>query len=138
MKSLKARLAFLLEVFRSLSLIPFASASLMLIAPATLFAQTNGSLVTSRIIQSIDENARITLKGNVRKDLATAPDFGSVEDGKPLHLYLLLQRTTAQQADLDNLIARQQQPTAPEYHKWLAPKKFGARFRPSAGGNSGH
>src|ERR1700688_3066473 len=128
MKSLKARLAFLLEVFRSLSLIAFASATLMLIAPATLVAQTNGSLVTSRIIQSIDENARITLKGNVRKDLATAPDFGSVEDGKPLHLYLLLQRTTAQQADLDNLIARQQQPTAPEYHKWLAPKKFGARF----------
>src|ERR1700688_2026906 len=128
MKSLKARLAFLLEVFRSLSLIAFASATLMLIAPATLVAQTNGSLVTSRIIQSIDENARITLKGNVRKDLATAPDFGSGEDGKPLHLYLLLQRTTAQQADLDNLIARQQQPTAPEYHKWLAPKKFGARF----------
>src|ERR1700688_4065308 len=128
MKSLKARLAFLLEVFRSLSLIAFASATLMLIAPATLVAQTNGSLVTSRIIQSIDENARITLKGNVRKDLATAPDFGSVEDGKPLHLYLLLQRTTAQQADLDNLIARQQQPTAPEYHKWLPPPKIGARF----------
>src|SRR6202166_1874989 len=132
MKSLKARLAFLLEVFRSLSLIAFASATLMLIAPATLVAQTNGSLVTSRIIQSIDENARITLKGNVRKDLATAPDFGSVEDGKPLHLYLLLQRTTAQQADLDNLIARQQQPTAPEYHKWLPPKKFWGRFGASS------
>ncbi len=128
MESLEARLAFLLEVFRSLSLIGFASATLLLIAPAMLDAQTNGSLVTSRIIQSIDENARVPLKGNVRQDLATWPDFGLVEDGKPLHLYLLLQRTEAQQADLDNLIARQQQPTAPEYHKWLTPKKFGARF----------
>jgi subtilase family serine protease len=50
-----------------------------------------------------------------------------------LHLYLLLARTTAQQADLDNLIMRQQQPTAPEYHKWLTPKEFGARFGASPG-----
>ncbi len=128
MKNLNARFALLLKIFRSLSSIAFASATLTLIAPATLVAQTSASLVTSRIIQPIDENARITLKGNVRQDLATAPDLGSVEDGKPLHLYLLLQRTTAQQADLDNLIARQQQATAPEYHKWLTPKEFGARF----------
>jgi len=128
MKNLNARFAFLLEIFRSLRWIAFASATLTLIATATLVAQTSGSLVTSRIIQPIDENTRVTLKGNVRRELATAPDLGSVEDGKPLHLYLLLQRTTAQQADLDNLIQRQQQPTAPEYHKWLTPKEFGARF----------
>ena len=127
-KDLNARFAFLLEIFRSLSSIAFASAALMLIAPAMLVAQTSESLVTSRIIQPIDENARVTLKGNVRQDLATAPDLGSVEDGKPLHLYLLLQRSTTQQADLDNLLARQQEPTAPEYHKWLTPKEFGARF----------
>ena len=127
-KDLNARFAFLLEIFRSLSSIAFASAALMLIAPAMLVAQTSESLVTSRIIQPIDENARVTLKGNVRQDLATAPDLGSVEDGKPLHLYLLLQRSTTQQADLDNLLARQEEPTAPEYHKWLTPKEFGARF----------
>ena len=39
-----------------------------------------------------------------------------------------MQRTPAQQADLENLIARQQQPGAPEYHKWLTPAEFGARF----------
>ena len=130
MKGLKARLEFRLEVFGCQSLIGFASATLLLIliAPAMLVAQTNALLVTSRIIQSIDENARVTLKGNVRQDLATSPDFGLVEDGKPLHLYLLLQRTAGQQADLDHLIARQQQPTAPEYHKWLSPQEFGARF----------
>src|SRR5271157_5259179 len=91
-------------------------------------SQTAPSLVANRIIQSIDEDALVTLKGSVRQELATAPDLGLVEDGKPLHLYLLLQRTTAQQADMDNLIERQQQPTAPEYHKWLTPKEFGARF----------
>src|SRR5580658_162157 len=128
MKNLNARFALMLEIFCSLSWIAFASATLTLIAPATLVAQTSASFVTSRIIQPVDENVRVTLKGNVRQDLATTPDLGSVEDGKPLHLYLLLQRTIAQQADLDNLIERQQQATAPEYHKWLPPKEFGARF----------
>ncbi len=132
MKTLTARFAFLLEMFRSRRSIAFALAALAIIAPATLGAQTSASLVaphiTSRIIQPIDENVRVTFKGNVRQDLATVPDLGPVEDGKLLHLYLLLQRTTAQQADLDNLIQRQQQVTAPEYHRWLTPKEFGARF----------
>jgi subtilase family serine protease len=60
--------------------------------------------------------------------VAHAPDLGAVEDAKPLNLFLLLQRSTAQQADLDSLIARQQEPGAPEYHKWLTPAEFGARF----------
>jgi hypothetical protein len=82
----------------------------------------------SRLVNPIDEHVLVTLKGNVRQDVARAPDLGPVEDTKPLHLFLLLQRSTAQQADLDNLIARQQQPGASEYHKWLAPAEFGARF----------
>ncbi|MGB9029691.1 MAG: protease pro-enzyme activation domain-containing protein, partial [Acidobacteriaceae bacterium] len=60
--------------------------------------------------------------------MARAPDLGAVEDAKPLNLFLLLQRTPAQEADLQNLIARQQQPGAPEYHQWLTPTEFGARF----------
>jgi hypothetical protein len=86
------------------------------------------STTPSRLVSPIDEHALVTLKGNVRQDLAAEQDLGPVEDGMPLHLYLLLQRSTTQQADLDNLLARQQQPTAPEYHKWLTPKQFGARF----------
>jgi len=86
------------------------------------------SSAPSRLAGSIDEHALVTLKGNVRGDLATAQDLGVVDDGLELHLYLVLLRTTAQQADLDNLLERQQQPTAPEYHKWLTPRQFGARF----------
>ncbi len=82
----------------------------------------------SRLIAPVDEHALVTLRGNVRKDLTAVNDLGLVEDALPLHLYLLLQRTSEQQADLDNLLARQQQPTAQEYHKWLKPKEFGARF----------
>ncbi|HEY1497993.1 MAG TPA: FG-GAP-like repeat-containing protein [Acidobacteriaceae bacterium] len=82
----------------------------------------------SRLVSPIDEHVLMTLKGNVRMDVARARDLGAVEDAKPLHLFLLLQRSAAQQADLDSLIERQQQPTAPEYHHWLTPTEFGARF----------
>jgi hypothetical protein len=82
----------------------------------------------SRLMTPIDEQDLLTLHGNVRQDLTADNDLGAVEDGMPLHLFLLLQRTTKQQADLDNLLTRQQQPTAAEYHKWLKPKEFGARF----------
>jgi hypothetical protein len=116
---------------------PTALPSLSEVGPSTQAAVRSFQLpfgsAADRIIQRIDENARVTLKDNVRRDIATAPDLGPVEDEKPLHLYLLLARTAAQQADLDNLIMRQQQPTAPEYHKWLTPKEFGARFGASPG-----
>ena len=84
--------------------------------------------VPSRLVEPIDENVVITLKGNVRQDVVRAPDLGAVEDEMPLHLFLVLQRSGAQQADLENLIARQQQPGAAEYHKWLTPAEFGAHF----------
>jgi len=81
-----------------------------------------------RLLSPIDEHTRVTLQGHVRRDLAANRDLGPVEDSMPMHLYLVLQRTPAQQADLENLIARQQERTAPEYHQWLTPKQYGARF----------
>jgi subtilase family serine protease len=68
------------------------------------------------------------LHGNVRADLTPSRDLGPVEDSLPLRLYLVLQRSPAQQAALDLLLARQQQPTAAEYHQWLTPRQFGERF----------
>jgi len=82
----------------------------------------------ARLLSPIDEHALVTLRGHVRADLTPDKDLGAVDDGMPLRLSLVVQRSAAQQADLDNLLARQQQPTAAEYHKWLTPKAFGARF----------
>ena len=82
----------------------------------------------SRLVAPIDERMLVTLPGHVRQDVAHAPDLGLVEDGMPMRLSLLLQRTPEQQADLNNLIANQQTPGSPEYHQWLTPAEFGARF----------
>jgi len=80
------------------------------------------------ITQQIDSRQVVVLKGNVRQDLTPARDLGPVEDGLPLRLYLVLRRSPEQQAELDNLLARQQQPSAAEYHQWLTPQQFGERF----------
>jgi subtilase family serine protease len=37
-------------------------------------------------------------------------------------------RSTQQQADLDALTAAQQNPSSPQFHQWLTPAQFGARF----------
>jgi len=100
-----------------------AAGILALSAPSAFSQQQLSGLVAP-----INERALVALTGNVRPDVAHAPDLGPVEDGKPMRLMLLLQPTPAQQADLENLIANQQEPGAPEYHKWLTPAEFGARF----------
>jgi hypothetical protein len=117
---------------RLLAPVTFAAvlaAALAAFGNAAAFAQQQPPQARpARLVAPIDENVLTTLKGNVRADVAHAPDLGAVEDAKPLHLTLLLERTPAQKADLENLIARQQQPGAQEFHKWLTPAEFGARF----------
>ncbi|MGA2119014.1 MAG: protease pro-enzyme activation domain-containing protein, partial [Bryobacteraceae bacterium] len=100
-------------------------------APPGLRAQTaEEGLPTARplITQAIDGTRLVALPGNVRPELIAGRDLGPVEDGLQLHLYLVLRRSAEQQAALDRLIARQQQPAAPEYHRWLTPREFGERF----------
>ena len=103
-----------------------------LLLPAAVKAQSSEAqtrpVTPSRLVDPVDERVLVRLKGNVRLDAAHAPDLGLVEDAKPMNLVLVLQRSPAQQADLENLIARQQEPGAPEYHQWLTPQQFGARF----------
>ena len=44
---------------------------------------------------------------------------------------LLLKRSPAQEAALQKLLAEQQDPRSPNYHKWLTPTQFGQLFGPS-------
>jgi hypothetical protein len=97
----------------------------------TMFAEVAGGgsrTAPARVTQKIDDAKLVTLTGNVRPDLTADRDLGPVDDSMPLRLYLTLKRTPGQQAAVDTLIARQQQPSAPEYHKWLTPQQVGERF----------
>ena len=41
---------------------------------------------------------------------------------------IVFNRSAAQEADLQALIVAQQDPLSPQYHQWLSPEQFGARF----------
>ena len=43
-------------------------------------------------------------------------------------LELIIAKTPAQQRALDKLVADQQNPKAPQYHRWLTPAEYGSRF----------
>lgn len=44
------------------------------------------------------------------------------------HMTISFNLTAQQQADLQALLKAQQNPSSPEYHKWLTPQEYGARF----------
>src|ERR1035438_1814892 len=51
-------------------------------------------------------------------------------------MMLLAKPSAAQQAELNQLLADQQNPSSPQFHKWLTPETFGARFGLSIGDHS--
>lgn len=83
----------------------------------------------NRITAPIDDSIRVTLTGNVRSmaqvrfDQGPAP--GSTATGR---ISLVLQRSAAQQQALNQYLADLQTSGSPNYHKWLSPAQYGARF----------
>jgi pseudomonalisin len=77
----------------------------------------------------IDDSQVVTLEGNVSPLARPQFDDGVVDSETRLDRMLLeLKPGNAQQAELDELVAAQQNPASPLYHQWLNPAEFGARF----------
>lgn len=120
------------KILRSLSPIALVAAAFNFVAPAPLVAQATSSLVTTRLTQPIDENARVTLKGTVHPLASAANDRGAAPNSMPLsRLTLVLKRSDAQESALKQLISDLHTPGSASYHKWLTPDAFGKQFGPS-------
>jgi hypothetical protein len=117
---------------RRLGFIALAAAAFAWFAPATLSAQAVSQLVTNRLTQPIDDNARVTLKGTVHPLANAANDRGAAPDSMPLdRIQVVLKRSDAQESALKTLITQMHTPGSASYHKWLTPDQFGAQFGPS-------
>ncbi len=89
------------------------------------FGQTN----RNRISQAPSDAASFRLRGNVAPRIAAATDVGTAAASMPLSgMTIAFSRTQAQQDSLDALLAQQQDPSSPNYHKWLTPEQFADRF----------
>lgn len=98
---------------------------LCIFAAATLGAQTP----KPRIQAEVSSAQTSLLKGSLHPLARPQFDAGRVPAGTRLDgVSIFFGRSEAQQADLNQLLAAQQNPASPLFHKWLTPDQFAARF----------
>ena len=101
---------------------------------ASLFCATSDAVVADRIPNEINAGQMVPVKGNVHGLAQPQFDLGRADSGKMLHeVTLVFHPSQAQQKDLNNLLAQQQDRTSPNYRKWLTPAQFADRFGMSRG-----
>ncbi|HSZ17200.1 MAG TPA: protease pro-enzyme activation domain-containing protein [Terracidiphilus sp.] len=94
-------------------------------AATVLSAQTP----TPRIQAEISSSSATVLPGSQHPLAKAAYDSGRVPASTRMNgISLYFSRSAAQQADLEALIAAQQTPGTPQFHQWLTPDQFAARF----------
>ncbi len=81
-----------------------------------------------RISGPIDASQMVSLRGNVSGLARAQFDEGPVDSNKVMSVSVAFKPSPAQQAELDQLLADQQNPASSSYHKWLTPAQFGERF----------
>ena len=75
----------------------------------------------------------VMLPGRVAPLANARNDRGPVESAFALPgMTLVLKASPAQQADLEQLTAAQQDPSSPSFHQWLTPEQYAGRFGASA------
>jgi subtilase family serine protease len=114
---------YFLPLHRHLRVCGSAAACALMVLP--LCAQR----VTPRIDSGVSSSERSLLKGSLHPLARPEFDTGRMApDTKINGIRIDFNRGPAQQAALNHLIAEQQDPASPLYHKWLTPDEFAARF----------
>jgi len=84
------------------------------------------------LVRVVDDRDTVVLNGNVHPLARAEYDAGAVELSLPMErMILALQIPAEKRAALDQLLAEQQDPSSPNFHRWLTPEEFGEQFGPS-------
>jgi hypothetical protein len=82
-----------------------------------------------RIQNDINNSEVVPLKGGQARAGQGELDAGRMPQNTKLNgINIVFNRSEKQQAELEKLLAAQQDPASPQYHRWLTPEEFGARF----------
>jgi subtilase family serine protease len=93
------------------------------------FASSAQTGVQNRIAGAVNNGSRVALPGTIGGHARNSADLGLAPANLKLEsLSLRFSMTPAQQADLNQLLAAQLDPSSPSYHQWLTSEQFGARF----------
>ena len=109
------------------------SRTIAIVSLAVIAAAAPLAAQSDRITGPIDSSRNATLPGHVNPHARPEFDQGPADDAFPLNgMALALKPSDAQQADLTALLAAQQDPASADYHNWLTPDQFAARFGASS------
>lgn len=96
---------------------------------ASLFCSLSFAAPADRINGVLTSGETVTLRGQVHHKAVPQYDQGPVEPAMQLGtMTLLTVPTAAQQSALSRLLAEQQDPVSPNYHKWLTAEQWADRF----------
>jgi MYXO-CTERM domain-containing protein len=88
-----------------------------------------GGAPAEGIAGPIDPSRLATLPGNLVPALRAAEDLGRLDGAIELPaISLELRPSPGQRSERAALLARQQDRSSPDYHRWLTPEEYGARF----------
>src|SRR3954469_9347864 len=106
-----------------MSLRVFLYSLLLSLLPVVVFAQ---AATPSLITQAVDEANLAVLKGNTHPLAQPKYDQGAAPGAMMLNrMLLVLKRSPAQDAALQQFMEEQQDKSSPNYHKWLTPDEYG-------------
>ncbi len=113
--------------------VPLQQQTLRLCTTLVVCAMTAGLLSAQsparRIAAGITRSEMSPLQGSEHPLALPQNDAGRMpRDSRLSGISLYFNRSAAQQADLEALLAAQQDPSSPRYHQWLTPDQFAARF----------
>ena len=90
------------------------------------FSQT---AVQNRILQAADNGQMTILQGNIHPMARQQFDQGRVSPDMQIQgVSLVFKLSAAQQSALNQLLVEQRDPASANYHKWLTPEQYAARF----------
>ena len=96
---------------------------------ASFFSTASYGAVADRVTGEIDPSQMVKVKGNIHGFAQRETDLGRADASKMIQgVTLVFHPSAAQQKDLDNLLAQQQDRSSPNYRKWLTPAQFADRF----------
>jgi len=103
--------------------------SFSVLAGVLLLGSSSALAQPDRIATPINSSQTVVLKGSVSPLAKPENDRGPLDPATKLpHVTMMMKLSAVQQADLDKLLVDQQDPSSPDYHHWLTPEQYGARF----------
>lgn len=100
-----------------------------LLCIAVGFCVVSAAVTADRVTGPLSGGPTVALKGNVHRLARPENDLGRADSNRVVQgVTIAFHPSAAQQKDLDNFLRQLADPSSPNYHKYLTPKQYGARF----------